>query len=298
MQTPPHVRRCRSHRHASAFGGGRDQSVLFKRYVMSSDRFASFSKVDSIGYVVLHRPPENRANRQLVTDLGEAVREAALSEVRVLVVKAEGEDFCLGGDFREWPTYDSYLKRKERWQFSNGILSALESLPIPTIASVQGRAFGFGFELALRADFIIASEQATFRFPETTIAVFPLAGGVQRIAERVGRNAANRIVMLAESLPAAEAHRLGIVSKVVPHDQLAAKTVELAMKLAEGPTRAYAATKGVLAAWASGGIAHADAQMMELIPVVLDTEDVRAGIDMAAKLPVGAARPTMRFSGK
>ncbi|QQX86639.1 enoyl-CoA hydratase/isomerase family protein [Cupriavidus necator] len=265
---------------------------------MSTEKFVSFSQEDAVGYVTLHRPPENRANRKFVTDLGDAIREAALSEVRALVINAEGDHFCMGGDFREWPTYDSYQKRKERWQFSNGILSALENLTIPTIASVHGRANGFGFELALRTDFVVASEQANFRFPEATIAVFPLAGGVQRIAERAGRNVANRIVMLSEDLSAMEAHKLNIVSKVVPHGRIVDETVALAKKLAEGPTRAHAATKALLAAWASGGITHADSQMMELIPVILDTEDVRAGIDMAAKLAVGAARPTLKFSGK
>ncbi len=265
---------------------------------MRTDKFVSFSRNDTVGYVTLHRPPENRANRKFVTDLGDAVREAALSDIRALVVNAEGDTFCMGGDFREWPTYDTYQKRKERWQFSNGILSDLENLTIPTIASVHGRANGFGFELALRTDFIIASERANFRFPEATIAVFPLAGGAQRIAERAGRNVANRIVMLSEDLSAMEAQKLNIISTVVSHEKIVDETVALAKKLAEGPTRAHAATKALLAAWAAGGIAHADAQMMEFIPVILDTEDVRSGIDMASKLAVGAARPTLKFSGK
>ncbi|CAG2155150.1 2,3-dehydroadipyl-CoA hydratase [Cupriavidus yeoncheonensis] len=266
---------------------------------MSTEKFVSFSRKDAIGYVTLHRPPDNRANRKLVADLGDAVREAALSDVRVLVVNAEGENFCMGGDFREWSTYNSYQKRKERWQFSNGILSALENLTIPTIASVHGRANGFGFELALHTDFVIASEEANFRFTEATIAVFPLAGGVQRIAERAGRNVANRIVMLAENLSASQAHSLNIVSKVVPHELIGDETLAMATQLAEGPTRAHAATKAVLGAWASGGIHHADAQMIELIPAVLDSEDVRAGIDSAAKaLATGGARPALKFTGK
>src|SRR5271167_1275267 len=150
--------------------------------------FVSFSRVGDVGHITLHRPPQNRANRQLVADLGQAVDEAALSGVRAVVIKAEGPDFCMGGDFREWPTYSNYQKRKERWTFSNGILNKLENLPVPTISAVQGRAFGFGFELALHTDLIVASDNAVFRFPEATIAVFPLAGGAQRVAERAGRS--------------------------------------------------------------------------------------------------------------
>lgn len=266
---------------------------------MSIEKFVSFSRKGSIGFITLHRPPENRANRKLVADLGDAVREAALSDVRALIVNAEGDNFCMGGDFREWPEYDSYQKRKERWQFSNGVLSVLENLTIPTIASVHGRANGFGFELALHTDFVIASEEANFRFTEATIAVFPLAGGVQRIAERAGRNVANRIVMLAENLSASQAFNFNIVSKVVPHARIGDETLALATQLAEGPTRAHAATKAVLGAWASGGINPADAQMIELIPVVLDSADVRAGIESAAKaLAAGGVRPTLQFTGK
>ena len=262
------------------------------------NEFVDYSQTNSVGYITLHRPPQNRANRQLVAELGAAVRAAALSDARVVVVRAEGPDFCLGGDFRDWPTYDSYFKRKERWQFSNGILSQLESLSVPTISAVQGQAFGFGFELALHTDLVVASKNARFRFPEATIAVFPLAGGAQRVAERAGRAIATRLVMFSEEITAVSALNWNIVTHVVPDLDLSATADALAQKLAQGPTRAHAATKATLAAWASGGIAAADAQMIELIPHVLDTDDVRLALDSASKaLAEGRTRPALKFEG-
>jgi enoyl-CoA hydratase/carnithine racemase len=262
------------------------------------EKHVSFSREGAIGYVTLHRPPENRANRKLVADLGDAVREAALTDIRVLVIRAEGESFCMGGDFREWPTYDTYAKRKERWQFSNGILSVLENLSIPTISAVHGRANGFGFELALHTDIIIASEAANFRFTEATIGVFPLAGGAQRIAERAGKTVATRIVLLSEDIPAREAERLNIISRAVAPEAFEGTVREVAEALSRGPTRAHAATKSTLAAWSAGGIAAADLQMIELIPSILATDDVVDGINAGAKaLAAGTARPVLTFKG-
>jgi enoyl-CoA hydratase/carnithine racemase len=260
--------------------------------------FVSFSRQDNIGYIILHRPPQNRANRQFVSDLGDSVREAALAGVRAVVVKAEGPDFCLGGDFREWPTYSDYLKRKERWTFSNGILSLLETLPVPTIAAIHGRAYGFGFEIALHTDLIVAADSARFRFPEATIGVFPLGGGAQRIADRAGRSVAARLSMLSEEITAEDAKAFNIITHLVPETQLKTTVDEIAEKLAAGPTRAHAATKAVLSAWSAGGIPAADMAMIENIPGVLATQDVTNAIASAAEaLATGRERPTLRFRG-
>ncbi|WP_372571665.1 enoyl-CoA hydratase/isomerase family protein [Ruegeria jejuensis] len=260
--------------------------------------FVRFHKEGDVGIITLDREPQNRVNRQVAAELGHAVSAAAQSGARALIVRAEGDNFCWGGDFREWPQFSDYLKRRERWTLSNGALIALENLPIPTISVVHGNAFGFGFELALHTDMIIAGESAQFRFPEATIAVFPLAGGAQRIAERAGRNAAARLVMLTEIIDAAEAYRLNLLTKVLPDAELQSGAMEIAVKLASGPTRAHAATKMMLTAWASGGVPNADAQMIELIPNILATDDVETAIKSAAEaLAKGGERPTLKFKG-
>lgn len=263
-----------------------------------SSEFITFHREENVGFITLNRPPQNRCNRQFAFELGEAVKAAGQSGARALIVRAEGDNFCCGGDFREWPEFDTYMKRRERWNLSNGALIALENLPIPTIAVVQGDAFGFGFELALHTDLVIAGESARFRFPEATIAVFPLAGGAQRIAERAGRAVANRLVMLTEFLPAQKALDLNIITKVVPDAELQEAALEIATGLSNGATRAHAMTKMMLAAWASGGVPAADAQMYEHIANVLATDDVQMAIREATEaLNKGLERPVYTFKG-
>lgn len=264
----------------------------------STSQFVHFTVQDLVGVITLHREPQNRVNRQVFIDLDRALGDAARAGVRSLLIRAEGKDFSLGGEFREWPTLNSYLARRERFAFSNSVLQKLESLPIPTVTAVQGRAFGGGFELALHTDLIVASASARFRFPEATVAVPPLAGGAQRIAERAGRGVAARLVMLSEEIDSAEAARLNLIVRVAPDFDLLSEAMALARKLASGPTRAHAATKGLLSAWAAGGVQGADSQMIELISNVLATDDVSAGVAAATRaLESGTERPVLIFDG-
>ncbi|MGW4518041.1 enoyl-CoA hydratase/isomerase family protein [Streptomyces sp. NPDC004393] len=105
--------------------------------------------------------------------------------------------------------------------------------------------------------------------------------------------------MLSEEISAAEAARMNLVARVVPDDELADRALEMAAKLSEGPTRAHAATKLLLSAWAAGGIAGADTQMIEMIANVLTTDDVAVGVESAARaLDSGAERPPIVFRGE
>ncbi|MCV6587331.1 MAG: enoyl-CoA hydratase/isomerase family protein [Marinibacterium sp.] len=260
--------------------------------------FITFHQDANVGIITLNRPPQNRCNRQFAFELGEAVKAAAASTARAVVIRSAGDHFCCGGDFREWPEFDTYMKRRERWQLSNGALIALENLPVPTIAEVHGDAMGFGFELALHVDLVIAAESARFRFPEATIAVFPLAGGAQRIAERAGRAVAARLVMLTEVLPAPEALRLNIIAEVVADDALRARVDAVAESLSNGATRAHAATKMMLNAWSAGGVPAADVQMFEHIPNILVTDDVTMAVEKATEaFNKGLDRPVYEFKG-
>jgi enoyl-CoA hydratase/carnithine racemase len=213
--------------------------------------------------------------------------------------RGNGTDFCLGGDFREWPHLANHAARRERFGFSNGVLNAIESLSIPTVTQVHGRAFGGGFELALHTDFIIAGESASFRFSEATLGVAPLAGGVQRVAERAGRAVASRLVMLSEEISAAEALAMNIVTKVVPDAHLMDAAFEQAVKLAAGPTRAYAVTKSILSSWSAGGVRAADEAMIEHVSVLLATDDVQRGVASAIDaIEAGKERPEIVFNGQ
>jgi enoyl-CoA hydratase/carnithine racemase len=252
-----------------------------------------------LGVLEFESEPQNRLSRSLFEKLAVALSEAERCGVRALLIRSVGADFCKGGDFREWPTLRSHLERRERFAMSNAVLSRIERLPFPTVVAVQGAAHGGGFEVALRADLVVAAVSATFRFPEATVGVHPLAGGVQRVAERAGRAVATRLVMTSEVIGASEAQQLGLIAYVEPDGTLYERAEELARRLATGPTRAHASTKLLLDAWSTVGVEGADTQMVELNSTILATQDVARGVAVAtAALEGGADRPTLEFKGE
>src|ERR1700741_3949681 len=150
-----------------------------------------FEQDDGIGRIILCAPPGNMLDKAFCENLRLAVHEASESDARVILVKSEGPHFSFGGEVREWPGKDINWFRT----FVNEVnvsYRAIEMLKIPTVAVVQGIAFGGGFELALACDFLVAAENATLRCVEVTTAMLPIAGALQRLAERAGRARASR----------------------------------------------------------------------------------------------------------
>src|SRR5712675_624359 len=172
-----------------------------------------FERQDAVGRIVLANPPFNRLDLRFSECLRQAVHEASESDIRVLVIKAEGPHFSHGGEVRDWPGKDVNWFRTFVAEV-NQSYRAIEALRVPTIAAVQGYAFGGGFELALACDFIVAAENAVFRCVEVTTGMLPIAGALQRLAERVGRGRASRFSMLGEPIPGGVAGELGIATHV------------------------------------------------------------------------------------
>jgi enoyl-CoA hydratase/carnithine racemase len=153
---------------------------------------------------------------------------------------------------REWPGKDVNWFRTFVADI-NVSYRAIEMLKIPTVAVVQGIAFGGGFELALACDFLVAADDATLRCVEVTTAMLPIAGALQRIAERAGRARASRLAMLGEPISGRDAVAIGIATHAAPQSELEEMAAALVRQLATGPTRSYAATRTLLKAWSGGG---------------------------------------------
>ncbi|GGD00603.1 enoyl-CoA hydratase/isomerase family protein [Undibacterium terreum] len=257
-----------------------------------------FERNNGIGSIILANPPFNRLDTRFAQCLEEAVREASQSDIRVLVVRAEGPNFSLGGEVREWPGKDVNWFRTFVAAI-NSSYRTIESLRVPTVAVVQGAAFGGGFELALNCDFIVAAHDSVFRCVEVTTGMLPLAGALQRLAERVGRSRASRFSMLGEPIPGTLAGELGIATHVAKADDLERVANELVIQLANGPTRSYAATRTLLKAWSSGGVAAADAVMLDITIDLHASEDVTRGfLSTAAAFEADMVPPDMIFFGK
>src|ERR1700739_3421824 len=182
-----------------------------------------FERDDTIGSIVLANPPFNRLDLRFCEALRAAVHQASVSDIRVLVVRSEGPHFSFGGEVREWPGKDVNWFRTFVADI-NASYRAIEMLKIPTVAVVQGIAFGGGFELALACDFLVAAETAILRCVEVTTAMLPIAGALQRIAERAGRARASRFAMLGEPISGTAAGELGIASHVVAEAEVATVT--------------------------------------------------------------------------
>ena len=241
-----------------------------------------FEHEGDVGSIVLANPPRNELSRQFADDLLAVVHQASSSSIRALIIRAEGPNFGTGGDVPEWPGKSANWFRTFIAEV-NQAYAAIEALRVPTVSAVRGAVVSGHYELVLRADVIIASDTATFTWVETGTGFTPLAGGLQRLAERVGRGRAAAHVMMAETIDATEAQRIGLVHRVVSDADLDSAADELGESLARGATRGYAADRALLKAWSSGGVAGADDLMLDLSMDLYASVDTQNAIDEIAR---------------
>lgn len=204
--------------------------------------------------VLLERPVAGvallRLNRpDRLNALNMAVRESLASHftdlaaddaIRCVVITGDEKAFAAGADVAELaartPTDEAFAKSRAAW-------SALERYRRPVIAAVNGFALGGGCELAMHCDIIIAGEGAKLGQPEVKLGIMPGAGGTQRFARAAGKFAAMRWLLTGELFTAGEAHRLGLVSQVVPDGDVLTHALEIAQRIAALPSLAVAAIK-------------------------------------------------------
>ncbi len=191
-----------------------------------------------IAKVKINRPRAlNSLNSATLDEIAQVAKELEENdEVRVVIITGEGNKaFVAGADIAEMAP----MTAAEAMAFSrrgHNALGALEYMSKPVIAAVNGYALGGGFEIALACDFIYASDKARVGFPETTLGILPGFGGTQRTAKIVGLARAKELVMTGKVFTAQEAYDMGLVNKVVPHDQLTEAVDEVAAKLlSNGP---------------------------------------------------------------
>jgi enoyl-CoA hydratase/carnithine racemase len=253
---------------------------------------------EHIASIVLDHPPQNRIGDQMVDELARAVSAIERSDARAVIVRSEGNDFSFGGDILNWPQASS-RELRERFEYYMSVFNRFERIPLPVIAAVQGLCFGGGFELALRADVIFAAESASFGHPEQSLGIVTVLGGVYRVAERVGRSRASEWAITSEKVSAATMAQFGVVNHVVADERLLDETLAFAQRAAHGPTRAYAAHKALLRAWAVGGVSAADEAMFDIAMPLFEADDARRGIHSAVEaLKAGRPRPVMDFKGE
>jgi len=181
-----------------------------------------FRKERSAGIVVFNRPDVHNAVNQAVVEGLEKVLDNVVqdSEVSVLVLTGAGDkSFVSGSDIKEL-SKRTPLTGIESSQKRQKLLKRIEDLPIPTIAAVNGFAFGIGCEIALACTFRIASEKARFGQLEINLGIIPGAGGTQRLSRLIGKARAAEMILKGEIIKAENAYRIGLVNKVVGAETL------------------------------------------------------------------------------
>lgn len=262
---------------------------------MSSFRFEQHG---SVGKLILVGDADSASGAEFPSSLRAAVHEAQASDIRVLHLTSHSGNFAVADDLGVIGEHGSRFLET----FAADIFASfrmIEELPFPTVASVEGLALGGGFEMLLAFDFLVATESAVFLFPEVSGGQFPLAGGVQRLASRVGSARATRLVLLSEPITGKAAVELGIATHSAPDGQLEEVAGELVQHLATGPTLSYGKASTLIRAWSSGGVSAADVITTQLVKGILDTKDGAEGMAIA----VAAVRkhqpvPKIEFSGQ
>jgi enoyl-CoA hydratase/carnithine racemase len=213
---------------------------------------ATLSRDGAVAHLTLERPEaRNALSRAMAEALEDALARLAVdAEARVVVVAGRGRSFCAGADIAEMPT----LRPEEgealaaRWQ---RIMDGFAALPQVTMAAVQGHALGGGLMLAIAQDLRVAEASARFGLPEVTLGFNP-GYGIARLLDIAGGAHARDLMLTARIVDAAEAHRLGLVTRVVPDGTLDAAATILAHEVARSPRGGLAATKAITAALRAG----------------------------------------------
>src|SRR5579884_210946 len=199
---------------------------------------------DGVRIVTLNRPEVlNAIDARSGEELLDALRGAEqAADVRCLILTGAGRAFCAGADLKDHVPGGTSLGEVLRDRY-NRIVLRLRSMEKPVIAALNGVAAGAGCNLALAADLRIASDRASFIEVFARVGLIPDSGGTWLLPRLVGVGRALEMMLLAEPVDAATAERIGLVNRVVPHDELRARAMEWAVRLAQGPTRAYGLTK-------------------------------------------------------
>ena len=202
--------------------------------VMKEYSYFKVSVEEHIAVITISRPKAlNALSTAVVTELETVIADVSeMDDVWVVIFTGDGDKaFVAGGDIKEMYVMDpdegvAYSKLGTR------VLYKIENMPQPTIAAVNGYALGGGTEIAMAFDIRIASDKAIFGQPETGLGIIPGFAGTQRLPRLVGKGMAKMLIYSSMRIDAAEALRIGLVQKVVPHSDLMKEAKALAGKIA------------------------------------------------------------------
>ena len=208
-------------------------------------------KEDGVATITLNRPASfNALDFEMGKELVDAIEKCTKNvRIKVLIITGAGKAFCAGGDLKavkEWPDDNLGGFFRQLTKFLDRVILDIRMMPKPVIASVNGPAAGAGFSLALACDLRIVSDKAIFRQAFTSVALVPDCGWTFHLPKLVGLGKASELIFLDKVITAKEGEKLGLVNQVVPEAKLKEVTLEVANRLARGPSLAFARAKALL----------------------------------------------------
>jgi enoyl-CoA hydratase len=232
-----------------------------------------------IAKLTLNNPPLNLVTLEMTEQLVDALDELERDEaVRAVVVTGAGDKaFCAGSDVKEFADVRDRVVEKKLAK-ENEAFGRFESVSMPTVAAIEGLAYGGGCEISMACDLRITGEGARFALPEVRLGVVPGSGGLFRLPELVGPAKAMELMYLGEPIDAREAERIGLVNEVVPDGEARSRALDVARRISRGPKEAVAAIKRGVRESLHSGREDSVRLTLELSDHLFKTEDCAEGI--------------------
>lgn len=236
------------------------------------------TRKNEFAVLTLNRPEAlNALDFGLVREIGRALDDVADSDARALLVTGAGDRaFCAGADVKELSSHP-LLAQKRKLSYGQAVFAKLDTLPMPSIAVVNGYAFGGGFELALACTFRLAGSNARFALPEIKLGMIPGYGGTQRLPALIGSARALELILTGRQVDADEALALGIANRVAQDDPLEAAMAFAREFSSYGLPASWLARQAVLRA-GDGSLHEGMKNESDLAAIALSTHDASEGM--------------------
>jgi enoyl-CoA hydratase/carnithine racemase len=253
------------------------------------DQLVQVEVADGVALLRLNAPPLNLVSRAMTQAMLRVLPGLASdAAVRAVVVAgAGGRAFCAGSDIKEFERLMAPGAAVEgKLYLENVMYSALDELPKPTVAAIEGAALGGGLELALCCDLIVTAHDARLALPETRLGVFPGSGGTVRATRRVGVGRAKEMMFLGDPVAPETALAWGLVNRVCEPGAAVETAMALARRLADGPTATLGLCKQAIGLAFDHPQRDVVSRTLPLIDAAFSGEEIRRGAEaFLAKRP-------------
>jgi enoyl-CoA hydratase/carnithine racemase len=246
--------------------------------VSAADSAVRLEREAELAIITFASPPLNLYDDALGRELQSRLDELEASPARAVLFRAEGRVVSAGVDVSLFAALDGPDAAAGKFAEWIELARQIDRLPCPTVFAAHGLCLTWAFELALCCDLILAARSASFGLVEKVIGLTPTIGGTQRLAERAGSGRAAEFVMTGDRYDAATLERWNVVNRVLPDDGFDDAARTFARGLAEGPTRAHAATKQVIRDYREGGVELANDRISRVGGDLFATEDLQNAV--------------------